>query len=301
MRKLALIIIPALGLFNSTLYALPDYDPFADATGSGGTSYTVGANLVGQTNAQGQGWSLAGSTGAQPVISAGNLTVSGLASSGGNSVSYGMAPSSPTPTVSARFNLGSTINSGTIYYSMALQVTSLGSLTTGGAFIAGFNNSAGSQSSTPSTFASRVYTRLSGTGFNVGLDLNGSTATQYASPTYNVGDTLFLVGSYTFVTGTANDTASMWINPDSSTFGAGTAPASTLTSSSSSESDIAQIASFMLRDGSALEPGVIVDDLRVGASWADVTPAVPEPGTTVLCGLGFGVLALIGWSRRSRQ
>jgi hypothetical protein len=253
----------------------------------------VGANLAGQTDAQGQGWFQAGSTGPQPIISAGNLTISGLASSGGNSVSYGTPASSPTPTISARFNLGSTVASGTLYYSMALQVTSLGSLTTGGSFIAGFNNSAGAQTGTPMIFATRLYTRLSGTGFNVGLDLNGTSSTQYGSTTYNVGDTLFIVGSYTFISGTANDTASMWLNPDSSTFGAVTAPASTLTSASSAESDIASIASFMLRDGSVVEPGLIVDDVRIGNNWADVTPAVPEPATTMLGGMGLGVLALI--------
>jgi PEP-CTERM motif len=295
-----ILTISAIALLHTSSYALPDYDPFSDATGSGGTSYTVGANLIGQTDAGGQTWFQAGSTGAQPIISSANLTISGLASSGGNSVSYGAPPSSPSPTISARLNLGSTVASGTIYYSMALQVTSLGGLTTGGSFIAGFNNSTGAQSGTPTTFATRLYTRLSGTGYNIGLDLNGTSATQYTGTAYNVGDTLFLVGSYTFVTGSANDTASMWVNPDSSTFGAASAPTSTLNSASASESDIAQIASFMLRDGSSVEPGLVVDDVRIGTSWADVTPPVivPEPTTSMLGGMGLGLLALLCWSRR---
>ena len=44
----------------------------------------------------------------------------------------------------------------------------------------------------------------------------GSTA--WTGP-LNVGDTIFLVGAYTFVSGVTNDINSMWINPDVSTFG----------------------------------------------------------------------------------
>src|SRR5438552_1832277 len=77
----------AAGLLNLSLYGLPGYDPFADATGSGGTSYTPGANLVGQMNAQGLSWFQAGSAVPSSTIQSGSLTISGLFPSSGNSVS----------------------------------------------------------------------------------------------------------------------------------------------------------------------------------------------------------------------
>src|ERR1035437_1235814 len=132
--KTSLALIAA-GMFTASVYALPDYDPFADATGSGGTAYIVGDPLIGQQDALGQIWVQAGPVNAtQPKIVAGNLTYSGLPASQGNSVSFGGTGES------ARLPLSSAVTSGTIYYSFLMDVTSLGSLTSSGVFWAGFNN-----------------------------------------------------------------------------------------------------------------------------------------------------------------
>ncbi len=284
----------ALGLASYSACALPDYDPFADATASGGTAYNVGDSLIGQTNAQGLTWFQAGPTGTQshPTISAGSLSISGLAPSTGNSVSYGGASGDS----SAVWGLGGPVTTGTLYYSMAFQVTALGGLTTGGAIAFGFNNSTGSQTGQPTVIASCLEIRLSGTGYNLGLNKN-TTAAQavYDSvDTFATGSTLFLVGSYTFNTGTtSDDSTSLWINPDSSTFGAASAPTATITSANGTDITSASIASTLVREASTIEPNMTLDDIRVGTAWSDVTPTIPEPSVLALSALGiaagFGV------------
>ena len=273
----------------TTAFALPDYEPFADATASAGTAYLVNDPLIGQKDAQGQSWAQAGPNqpSPQPTISAGNLSVSGLADPQGNSVSFGGNGTS------ARFGLGSSITSGTIYYSFAFKLTDITALSTSGVFWAGFNNSTGSQTTTPTTVGSRVVAKASGTSFQIGLDKSSGTASLFAfDPTlYNVNDVIFVVGSYTFNTGTTTDDVSkLWINPSSSSFG-GSEPAGALTSTAGT--DLGSIPSFVLFERSTAEPaGIIADELRFGTSYADVTP-VPEPASS-FC-IGLGVLGLVAW------
>jgi len=293
MRTLLLGVFFGL-LLSSSVFALPDYDPFADATANlNGTSYALGANLTGQTNAQGLAWFAAGSAAGTPVIAAGNLSIDGLMPSSGNMISYGPPPVSGT---SARLHLGGPITSGTLYYSFALQVTSISALTTGGAFIAGFNNSTGTQSGQPSVVASRLYTRLSGAGFNLGINKANGTATDinWDSTVFNTGATIFIVGGYTFNSSASDDVSSLWINPDSSTFAAGSAPGGALTTSAGADITASSIASFLIREAATTQPSVLLDELRVGASWADVTP-VPEPAVPMLS--GAGLLAFMFWRR----
>ena len=263
----------------------PIFEPFNDATSSNGTSYANGANLPGQTNAQGYAWFAAGSGGGgEPMIQSGALTVPGLIAVSTNSVTYGGVAG-----ISTRLDLGvpgssSTFIGGagvTLYYSMAFQVNILGGLTTTNpAFIAGFNNSAGAQTGQPSIVGARLYARLDGSGYDLGIDKDDSTTSNvvWEPNPYSINTTYFIVAAYTFSGSPAatNDTVSLWVNPPTNTFG-GTAPAPDVTTSiggnmgSTSPTDV--IASFLLREASALEPaGMTVDDVSVGATWADVTP-----------------------------
>ncbi len=296
MKKLFPIFV--LSLAGASLRAQIAYDPFANATGSGGTSYAVGSNLIGQTNAEGQTWFMAGPTGTQqqPIISSGNLSVSGLTPSTGNSVSFGGASGD-----TARLGLGSTNTSGTFYYSMALKLNALPGTGAAGAIVGAFNNSTGSQTTQPSAFGAALRVNLSGSSYVFGLDKSGAGAATSVFDTglYNGGDTVFLVGSYTFVAGTANDSTSLWIDPSSTTFGAASAPTATL--SISTGTDLSAIASFVLREANTTLPGLTVDDLRIGTDWADVTPpvtAAPEPGVIALMGLGCTGLF---FARRNRR
>ncbi|HEV2453185.1 MAG TPA: hypothetical protein VGY98_02925 [Verrucomicrobiae bacterium] len=254
-------------------------DPFESAVAAGGTAYNPGDSLSGQTNAQGFAWYQAGPNSTnQPLIQSGSLQVTGLAASLGNSVSFGGNGTS------ARFdflNNSSSISTGTIYYSFALQLTDIIGMTSGGAFWAGFNNSSGAQATTPNVVATRVYTRAAGNGFNLGLSKASSTTSDitWDNTVHYPGETIFLVGSYTFNSAaTTDDVASLWINPDASKFGVAFAPPPTLTTSADSDISSGAIESFVLMNRNPTEPANgIFDELRIGTSWASVTPPSEQP------------------------
>ncbi len=266
------------------------YDPF---------DYFAGANLIGQTDAADQTWTAAGSGANQATIVSGNLQTPGLAASAGNSILYGVS-SGP----SARFNYGATITNGSVYYSFILKVTDLGALGTSGGFFAALNNSTGTQTTTPSVIAAGVQSRLSGTGFNVGLKKAGSGSV-FDTTTYHVGDCIFIVGCYTFNTNsTTDDVASLWINPDPSTFGNLAAPTPTLTSTGSADltgSTPPQIASFVFfRRGdtqASLQPAAMLsDELRIGTTWASVTPVAPVQVIPALNIAQYGSSVVLSWT-----
>lgn len=290
----------ALCSFSLRAFAFADYDPFADATAFGGTSYSTGAALIGQTNAAGRTWvnantSYVGSN--VPLIAPGNLTISGLMSSQGNSLQFGGVGNV------GRFGftaVGAPITNGVVFYSFAMQLKDLTGINAGsGAFWAGLNNSLGAQAAQPTQVGTRVITKAAPGGYNIGTSKNSSTAADFMfhPTTFTTNDVLFVVGSYTIGTGsTTDDSSSMWINPSSSTFGALTAPAADLTTAAGADINLSQIASFLVFNRAGTPGVTILDELRVGSSWADVTP-VPEPTTLALLGIGALFLA----SRRLRR
>jgi hypothetical protein len=132
---------------------------------------------------------------------------------------------------------------------------------------------------------------------NIGLDKSSGSAPSFAFAT-NVFDTnavVFIVGSYTFNSATTTDDVSqMWINPSSATFGQANAPAPLLTVSAGN--DVSPIASFVLFDRNNAQPPVIyVDEIRVGASWASVTPPAESAITPNLTISVAGTNAILSW------
>ena len=106
-----------------------------------------------------------------------------------------------------------------------------------------------------------------------------------------MGSTYLIVVSYTYVTGTANDTVRVWLNPDSATFNAGTAPTAALTGTAST--DLTAVFDSIRLGGQSGAPNtVMIDELRVGTTWADVTP-IPEPATIGMLGLGAIITLLV--------
>lgn len=92
----------------------------------------------------------------------------------------------------------------------------------------------------------------------------------------------------------------IWINPDSSSFG-GTEPAATIQQTwTGTEQEGATgtngFAAYKI-NASSLNAGFNLDELRVGTTWADVTP-IPEPATIGMLGLGALVTIM---ARRMRQ
>ena len=265
------LLLLAFAMFTVSAYALPDYEPFADATGAGGTAYTPGTLLGGQVNAQGLTWADVGTSVAGPFITnnVGSLDVPGLAPALGNSILFGGNGKS------CRMALGSTITAGTVYYSFAVNITNITGLSTSGIFWAGLNNSTGGQAAQPTVVGNKLYTRAVTGGFQFGFAKNGTAAPDSISwdtATHFVNETNFIVSSYVF-----GGTSLMWINPSSSTFGNNALqPAATLTSTASTGDIGSGVASFCFFQRNASQPtNIIADELHVGLTWADVTPTGP--------------------------
>lgn len=270
MKKLSLTCFLTVAISVPTAFAqLQQYDGFA---------YTVGSTLAGNGT-----WTT-NNTGTAPLIASGNLSVSGLQAPTGEKVSW-----EPGNIQEALNTFGTTLTSGTVFFSMALQLTNLPT-STSYSFMLG---------SSGSTFGNTIWVRTNGLGgFNLGIN-KGTTAanTVYASDNLSLSNTYFIVSSYEFVSGTLNDIANLWVNPDSSTFGAGSAP-SVSAFATNSGGDVANISVFQLR-GANGSPGGVMDELRIGTDWASVTP-VPEPSTYALLGLAAAGLGAHIIRRRRR-
>jgi hypothetical protein len=195
--------------------------------------------------------------------------------------------------------LQATDTGGTAYYSLGLYVPSVAAMPASGGVLLGFNPIIGAQTVNPITVGAALTIRPkpggSSTEFQLGILKQGTTnlATATWDPTiYSANTTIFVVGKYQTVGAPQNaappekdDVASLWINPPSTTFG-GFEPAGALTSTAgddiatSAASNNHTLQSFVLRQtGSTVNfqvPIVVVfDELRIGTTWADVTPGVP--------------------------
>ena len=278
-----------LGVTPGTAQLL--YEPF---------NYTpVGANLTGLSPDGTRTWGAAGPTSSPDhiTVGSGSLTIDGLATSIGNSATYGGLG------FTGRISAGSVLNTGTVYYSFALRVTEIGSLGAGGGWWAGFNNTlSGSQDTQPSQIGTRLIAKAVTGGFQIGLDKSsGQTGSFIYDPTiFDTDDIIFIVGSYTFNSGsTADDESRMWINPAPSSFGLPVAPSTLLISTTGTDlggtgANAQQVGSFIIRQGnSTLVPAaVIADELRIDTTWAGVTPVVPEPSSLILLSLAGGTAML---------
>jgi hypothetical protein len=283
----------SLSMCCLSAFAFPSFDPFAYATSSsGGTSYAAGDPLAGQTNALGEGWVAINTTsGGQAVgLASGSLTApTNLPSSSGNMVQLfnQLGPG-------ARYNFPSK-TSNTVYYSVLIQLQDISSLLVantnthgGGSFNMGLNNSTTvNQAAQPTGYAATLYygnvTNSSGTslGYILGIGRGTGSTNRFweTNAPHAVGDTLFVVASYEFVAGASNDIVRLWINPNPSTFGADNFPTPDVlvdnTNNISYDGDTGSglITSFLMANRNTGSPNLMyADELRLGTTWADVTP-----------------------------
>ena len=202
-------------------------------------------------------------------ITGGSLSYPGFATGVGNSATNGGVG------LGVRRFLGTNVTSGTLYFSALFKVIDggYGTWTVAnmpaqvGAFTTTNNTSFRLQvmvkSNTPSTYVFGV--QKGGTGASTVLD----------TTPYNIGDTVLLVGKYDF-TVTPN-TATLWINPAATTFGAVSDPATGfITATSGLDFNLTNVIDrFNFRQNTAVTVPAAMhwDELRVGTSWRDVTPA----------------------------
>jgi hypothetical protein len=112
--------------------------PSQDIVGFYQFRFAPGAPLAPQSESNGMAWADAGPDGPQITINSNSLSVQGLAAPAGNK-----ARLSGVDGRAARIGLGTNVASGTIYYSLALQVTDLGMRGTNGGVLAALNNATG--------------------------------------------------------------------------------------------------------------------------------------------------------------
>ena len=252
-------------------------------------------------------WTLRNAGQVDPTVAAGSLSYPGLATaSDDNSVALnGAQPPNGVSGISGRVfgQIYDPTNTQTLYYSLTLRVTSITAGDWGGSgnflngsFMLGFSEATTGGVNAPNAGAPLLIrtgdpTNASGMaddfqGFQLGTGVTAATAapnsrTFDGTRVYSPNATLFLVLSYTFGPGTGDDVARLWVNPVPGTLESANTPVVTATSTT----DIAnnRIQSFFLRNNSVEPTITIIDDLRVGTAWEDVTP-IPEPTS-------FGLLA----------
>ncbi len=187
------------------------------------------------------------------------MSYTGLPTSMGNSFSFDGSGKDP-------FVEFSSVSRGTVYASFLFKVTDISAVTdlTDGGYFAVLG-----------AFDARLWVRANpaatGTTYDIGFGAVSSVPPVTTS-TYNVGDVVFAVMSYNIDNGTVN----AWINPSSGDFGASAAPVATLTGTDTAfggTSQVASISQFLFRqDSSGETPFITVDELRIGTTWASVTP-----------------------------
>jgi len=226
------------------------YDPFA---------YVPGGAIVGQG-----GWTVT-SAATNGVVESGNLEVLGLRPSVGNRYTW-------TASSSVRIPFGQ-YNAGEVYASFAFRLDTA-STTANNETTAGFSFG------TSTTFPLKINLIGNGAGgYNIGLYKGGGTSgngTIDTAHTFNAGDTVFMVCRYAFHSGVNADTCDLWINPDPTTFGSNAPPTATIPDIGTgvSQSTWSFIDRFFWRWSSAGYAKRVSDELRVGFSWAEVTPPV---------------------------
>ncbi|WP_269540446.1 hypothetical protein [Cerasicoccus fimbriatus] len=248
------------------------YEPFADPAEAPPTGWTAANGTSGEV--------------------AGSLSYPGLAPSSGNHFGISGPANYSSPTFTA-------MTSGeTYFYSLLFRMDDLSSLSTTGF---GSNLILLSPTTTVSNGVASfgvVKDADNASAYNLVFDgdfrgpSSGSSVKDPNLIEYSPGQTILLIGSYTNGTGEAN----FWVNPDSSSFGSISAPTPYI-SDTGNNSRLIQMMLINSGTSASTRPGFSIDEIRVGTSWADVTPAnIPEPGETAL--IISGVLLSVAWMRR---
>lgn len=212
-------------------------------------------------------WSFNGTGNNDLNVARDSLAYPGLAASMGNSVTNG------GPGLGTRRLFGSSVGSGKLYFSALFRVNDLGyGAWNGGSAQVGALTATDNQS-----FRLQVMIKSnSPSGYLLGVQKGGAGATTtFDTIERHAGDTVFLVGEYDFTP--SPNVVSLWANPGASAFGAATEPASGFVSAASGVDGFV-IDRFNLRQNTATSVPAAMqwDELRVGLSWAAVTPP-PAP------------------------
>lgn len=249
-----------------------------------------------------------------PTLASGSLSYPGLqTASGDNSVQFNGSASTISGIsmrqLGAAYNIG---NGPTLYYSLTFQVSSINAAGDWGGSAANYANGSFMMGFLPYTTATAPANLDTGAPLlirtgdpsNASGNANGFQQYQLGSGVtsvttsrvfdgahnYDIGQTLFLVLSYTFNPSASDDVVRLYVNPTPGSLESANTPVVTATGVTDMNQN--QIQSLFIRNNSVEPTSTIIDDLRVGTAWDDVTPVfVPEPNALALAGLGLLALA----------
>jgi PEP-CTERM motif len=246
-----------------------------------GFNYTSGQPLAGSGS-----WLAASGTAPVINIGSGSLSYNGLSDT---SPSGYEATTVQTAGTSNDYSpLNSDATSGTVYMSFLAQCTVIPGTT--GYYLAGMLPSTTTVAGGRTTDPLAIYVKGVSGLYQIGIGTYGGGSTVYdpnatgLSPGSAVN---LIVVSYDLSTGLA----SMWFNPTSL---GGSAPTADITDQGTA-GEFSDIDYTYLKDLSTYGDWNI-DTLRIGGTWADVTP-VPEPSVLALAALGG--LSLLSFRRRN--
>ena len=259
------IVSNAFGVVTSTPAALTlsapmFYEPFDYAN--------IGSPVSSNTPAN---WSYGGSLPNDFGVTSGSLSYTGLAASMGNSATIGGAG------LGARRIFGTSFSSGKVYFSALFRINDLGY---GASGWSGAAAQVGALTVTNSaSFRLQIMVKSnSASGYVFGVLKGGSGAiATFDATEYHAGDTVLLAGQYDFTV--SPNTATLWINPSSSTFGYSQPASGFISASTGTDSVTNVIDRFNFRQNtvSSVPAAMQWDELRVSASWSDVTPPFVPP------------------------
>lgn len=238
-----------------------------------GFGYTAGQLLSSQ-----DGWTTGGA-GAAPAISNGNMSVSGLQDSTGLQVYI----SAESTTMRAAYRAFGLLSSPTnLFASFALKVTSLGSQTN--AYMFALYNAADYNVVCIRSNSTGNNTFDIGAGRRTGFVSNWDTGSGGAG--YALNQTNFIVVGVTNNSGgsTVVNGMAVWVNPSSSSFGNATPPSPKFSADCRTGPDLPVVRIVCdANRGLGNWNVMFLDELRLGTTWADVTPIyVPPVGLVVI-------------------
>ncbi|MDR1809031.1 MAG: hypothetical protein LBR34_01320 [Prevotella sp.] len=211
--------------------------------------FLQGTNIVGQN-----GWTQGASGTNAVTVSEAGLSYPGYAGSG-----IGLAAGFTPLSDRIQKTFSGTL-SGVYYYSFLINVSSAGS----GEFFAGLFSA--------NAFRGRAYIKADGGGFQFGLVKTTTGTVTYTSETpYTFGTTYLVVVKYEFITGSANDQVSLYVNPDLTTNNPGVPAIGPLADAGNDVS--ANVFAVQGRNNSG---NFILDGIRIGTSWGAITGSETE-------------------------
>ena len=218
-------------------------------------------------------WTFNGSGANDLNVAPGSLTFAGLPTSIGNSVTNGGNG------LGTRRLVGTGVNSGTIYFSALFRVNNIGY-----GVWSGSSSQVGALTASDNTsFRLQVMAKAtSSAGYTIGVQKGGTgVSATFDNTLHTTDETILLVGKYDF--NTSPNSVYLWINPDVSTFGAGSPPANFISANTGIDGSFL-IDRFNMRQNTAstVPAAMQWDELRIGTSWAAVTPpgSIPAPNIT---------------------